>query len=138
MQKIYKSLSFLSFNVKLGKETVNDNGRVYERDATKRIVFEPDSTGYAYYTADDETLQNAMEKHPFFNKMFVLKDAPVVTEKKVNPFKSKKKKEEVEVASASDAKQYLVEKFEISRTQIQTTSDIKRFAEQNGIVFIGI
>lgn len=130
-------MSFLSFSVNLGKETVEDNGRVYERDATKRIVFEPDSTGFAYYTESDETVQKAMESHPFYKKMFVEKDAPVV-ERKPNPFKSKKKKEEVEVASAADAKQYLVEKYEISRTQIQTTSDIKRFAEQNGIVFIGI
>lgn len=107
------------------------------KDVFKHITFEPDSSGYAYYSTDDEEEQKAIEAHPLFNKMFVLKDAPTsVVAKKAVAVPVEKK--EVEVTSAADAKQYLVDTFGISRTKIQSTADIKKYAEQNGVVFVGI
>lgn len=140
MQKTYKSKSFLSISVSMGKMTIQDlqvSDKTVTKDVFKHITFEPDSSGYAYYSTDDEEEQKAIEAHPLFNKMFVLKDAPTsVVAKKAVAVPVEKK--EVEVTSAADAKQYLVDTFGISRTKIQSTADIKKYAEQNGVVFVGI
>lgn len=140
MQKTYKSKSFLSISVAVGRMTcqdTQDSNKSVTKDVFKHITFEPDTTGYAYYSTADETEQKAIEAHPLFNKMFVLKDAPAsVVAKKTAATPAEKK--EVEVTSAADAKQYLVDTFGISRTKIQSTADIKKYAEQNGIVFVGI
>lgn len=140
MQKIYKSKSFLSISVAVGRMTCQDtqnSNKSVTKDVFKHITFEPDTTGYAYYSTADETEQKAIEAHPLFNKMFVLKDAPTSTVAKKAAATLVEKKE-VEVASAADAKQYLVDTFGISRTKIQSTADIKKYAEQNGVVFVGI
>lgn len=140
MQKTYKSKSFLSISVSMGKMTIQDlqvSDKTVTKDVFKHITFEPDSSGYAYYSTDDEEEQKAIEAHPLFNKMFVLKDAPTsVVAKKAVAVPVEKK--EVEVTSAADAKQYLVDTFGISRTKIQSTADIEKYAEQNGVVFVGI
>lgn len=140
MQKTYKSKSFLSISVAVGRMTcqdTQDSNKSVTKDVFKHITFEPDTTGYAYYSTADETEQKAIEAHPLFNKMFVLKDAPAsVVAKKTAATPVEKK--EVEVTSAVDAKQYLVDTFGISRTKIQSTADIKKYAEQNGVVFVGI
>lgn len=140
MQKTYKSKSFLSISVSMGKMTIQDlqvSDKTVTKDVFKHITFEPDSSGYAYYSTDDEEEQKAIEAHPLFNKMFVVKDAPAsVVAKKAAAVPVEKK--EVEVTSAADAKQYLVDTFGISRTKIQSTADIKKYAEQNGVVFVGI
>lgn len=140
MQKTYKSKSFLSISVSMGKMTIQDlqvSDKTVTKDVFKHITFEPDSSGYAYYSTDDEEEQKAIEAHPLFNKMFVLKDAPTSTVAKKAAAVPVEKKE-VEVTSAADAKQYLVDTFGISRTKIQSTADIKKYAEQNGVVFVGI
>lgn len=140
MQKTYKSKSFLSISVAVGRMTcqdTQDSNKSVTKDVFKHITFEPDTTGYAYYSAADETEQKAIEAHPLFNKMFVLKDAPTSTVAKKTAAVTVEKKE-VEVTSAADAKQYLVDTFGISRTKIQSTADIKKYAEQNGVVFVGI
>lgn len=140
MQKTYKSKSFLSISVAVGRMTcqdTQDSNKSVTKDVFKHITFEPDTTGYAYYSTADETEQEAIEAHPLFNKMFVLKDAPApAVAKKTAATPVEKKK--VEVTSAADAKQYLVDTFGISRTKIQSTADIKKYAEQNGVVFVGI
>lgn len=140
MQKTYKSKSFLSISVAVGRMTcqdTQDSNKSVTKDVFKHITFEPDTTGYAYYSTADETEQKAIEAHPLFNKMFVLKDAPTSTVASAADAVPVEKKE-VEVASAADAKQYLVDTFGISRTKIQSTADIKKYAEQNGVVFVGI
>lgn len=140
MQKTYKSKSFLSISVSMGKMTIQDlqvSDKTVTKDVFKHITFEPDSSGYAYYSTDDEEEQKAIEAHPLFNKMFVVKDAPTSTVAKKAAAVPVEKKE-VEVTSAADAKQYLVDTFGISRTKIQSTADIKKYAEQNGVVFVGI
>lgn len=136
MQKTYKSKSFLSISVAVGKMTCQDT-QDSNKDVFKHITFEPDTTGYAYYSTADGAEQKAIEAHPLFNRMFVVKDAPTpVAAKKTAAIPVGKK--EVEVTSAADAKQYLVDTFGISRTKIQSTADIKKYAEQNGVVFVGI
>lgn len=140
MQKTYKSKSFLSISVSMGKMTIQDlqvSDKTVTKDVFKHITFEPDSSGYAYYSTDDEEEQKAIEAHPLFNKMFVVKGeaTPMIARAAMQ---APNRKNTVEVSNAADAKQYLVDTFGISRTKIQTTEDIKKYADQNGVVFVGI
>ena len=70
MQKTYKSKSFLSISVAVGRMTcqdTQDSNKSVTKDVFKHITFEPDTTGYAYYSTADETEQKAIEAHPLFN-----------------------------------------------------------------------
>jgi predicted DsbA family dithiol-disulfide isomerase len=71
-------------------------------------------------------------------------DEVVETVKKVEAVQTEQPKEEepskrqIEVTCADDAKEYLVEKYGISRTKLRSLKSIKDTAEQKGIEFIGI
>ncbi len=144
--KIYKSKDFLSFSLVTGVESYQDpfNGGVYKRNTHTRIVFKPGTLGEASFVTDNADLQAKLEACPLFGKRFFL--AKTVTEEEVKAAEQKEAKTtetkveptKVEVSDASEAKRYLVDKFEISRTQIRTLSDIKKFAERNNIEFVGI
>lgn len=144
--KTYKSKDFLSFSLVTGKEAYKDpfNGGVYYHDTHTRIVFRPGTLGEATFTTDNADLQEKLEACSLFGKRFFL--AKTVSEEEVKEEKAKavkaaEKKTEptkVEVSDASEAKQYLVDKFELARTQIRTLSDIKKYAERNNIEFVGI
>ncbi len=146
--KTYRTKDFLSFSLVTGKETYQDpfNGGVYQRSTHTRIVFRPDTLGKSTYTTDNEELQKKLEECPLFNVRFFLDST--VTEEEVNAKKEAEKAAaeeaakveptKVEVSDASEAKQYLVDKYGLSRTQIRTLSDIKKYAERNNIEFVGI
>ena len=46
--------------------------------------------------------------------------------------------EKVEIPSLEDAKEYLIENFNVSRNKLRSTAAIKKEAAANGIEFIGI
>jgi hypothetical protein len=52
--------------------------------------------------------------------------------------KKKVDESKVEVSSAEDAKEYLIDKFGISRTKLRSIAAIKEMAASKGIEFIGI
>lgn len=112
----------LSFNVKLAS------------GASKHISFESRTNGTSAYQTSNEAVQKALEEHPYFHKWYVLKGgAPAQESKKTE---KKVKLAVVEgVTNPMDAKQYLVDKYEVSRTQIRNTKDIQRIAAQFGITF---
>ena len=67
MQKTYKSKSFLSISVAVGRMTcqdTQDSNKSVTKDVFKHITFEPDTTGYAYYSTADGAEQKAIEAHP--------------------------------------------------------------------------
>lgn len=101
--------------------------------ANKHVSFESRTNGLCAYQTTSEAVQEALEKHPAFGTKFVLKGSKrVVAPKKEEP---KELTLIPEVTSAADAKAYLVEKYEVSRTQIRSTKDIMRIAAQFGITF---
>lgn len=143
--KTYFSGSELSLSIQIGEaKTQNAYGVAYTQPIYRRVVFEADTMNRCTYKTAEEAVQKALEAHPWFDVKFGLEKTEEVSEKTGTETKTKSKStkktevKKVEVASASDAKQYLVEKFEISRTQIQTVSDIKKFAAQNNIEFVGL
>lgn len=102
------------------------------------IAFSPVTGGGSIYYTDDTNLQEAIEKHYKFGTLFKL--AP--EEKKPAVSKPAPKKEvgpnKVAVACLEDAKEYLSEKFGISRTKLRSEKAIKEAAAQNDIEFVGI
>ena len=117
--KVYKSSSIIAINVRL------DSGKY------KHISFDSTTTGSELFV-EDEALQKAIERHPNYNKMFtaetMVKQEPVKIEEEVES-------SVVHVNDETEAKEYLADKFGISRTKLKTMSQIKKAAKKNGIEF---
>lgn len=122
--KVYKAKSHIALNV------VTNEGNAH-------ISFSPVTGGGSEFYTKDEALQAALEKHPKFGKLFkaVEVEPPVI--KKAEP-KKEVDESKVEVSSAEDAKEYLIDKFGISRTKLRSIAAIKEMAASKGIEFIGI
>lgn len=102
-----------------------------------RVPFIPLTGGGSYYSTSDEKLQQAIESNANFGKMFIgheVQEAPVQEE----PAQEQPKIKQVNVASLDDAKEYLAEKFGISRTKLRSKAAITAAAEENNIEFTGI
>lgn len=127
MIKTYKSSSEIHISVML------PNG------SRTRVVFSPKTGGGSTFITSDADIQAGLESHSFFGKQFVL--AGVKEEKKQETAVEKaepKGPKQVKVSSLDDAKEYLVEHFELSRTKLRSKSQIMAAAEANGIEFTGI
>ncbi len=125
--KRYIAKSQISISVKLSEE------------AHAHISFSPLTGGTmsALYTSD-EALQKALEAHPRYGKLFHVdtsfqpKAAPAP--EAIAPKKAKK----VKVSCLDDAKEYLCEKYEVSRTKLNSEKAIKEYAATKNIEFVGI
>lgn len=128
MKKRYRSATVLSLNVMI-------DGK-YKR----HVTFNAAACSGSSLATSDERLQKALEAHYLFGKKFVL--AGVEEEKPADDNAEEKSVEatkvQVSVSSLSDAKDYLAEKFEISRTKLRTRDAIIKTAEQYGVDFVGI
>ena len=104
------------------------------------ITFSPLTGGNnsALYT-DNEELQKALEAHPRYGKLFRLDTTfqPVVEEQKEETPAPKKVKK-VKVSCLDDAKEYLCDKYEVSRTKLNSEKAIKEYAASKNIEFVGI
>lgn len=128
MKKQYRSATVLSLNVMI-------DGK-YKR----HVTFNAAACSGSSLATSDERLQKALESHYLFGKKFVLSGAeeekPVAAVEAAEADEDKKVK--VSVSSLSDAKDYLAEKFEISRTKLRTRDAIIKTAEQHDVEFVGI
>lgn len=123
MRKVYISKSDISIKIKVGENKY------------KHLSFISNTVRGSYYITDNETEQKGLEAHPRFGSLFFLEgmqNKPVKQE--VKP----KQLTVVNVTDTEDAKEYLVENFNISRTKIRTIDQLKKEAELNGIEFKGI
>ena len=105
------------------------------------ISFTPHTGGGSVYYAKDERVQNALEKHPKFGKLFNIDKyytevIPEEVKPVVKPTKSTIK--EINVTCLDDAKDYLSEKYGVSRTKMRSAEGIKSIASANNGVFIGL
>lgn len=105
------------------------------------ISFTPLTGGGSVYYTSDEKVQQALEQHPKYGKLYkedlLYKQIMQVV---ATPVAKKKKEEatEVHVSCLDDAKDYLSEKFGISRTKMRSAEGIKNIAASNNVVFIGL
>ena len=129
--KRYIAQSHISLSVKIS-ETAN-----------ARVVFSPVTGGTksVFYT-DNEELQKALEAHPRFNKLFrvdtFFNPNPVVEKAPKAEVVKEKTVKKVKVACLDDAKEYICDKYGVSRTKLNSEKAIKEFAQSKGFEFVGI
>ena len=125
MFKVYQAGSDLSFSVNM-------------KNGQRRIVFEPQSHGTSVYSTRNTEEQNAMEKHHWFKDKFWILEA--VDEKKAAAEAKKKESEKNThyVEDLQDAKDYLAEKFGVSRSKMKTKDEILAVAKEKGVELEGL
>lgn len=138
MLKKYKAKSCISISVTLPTGGV------------AHVSFSPMTGGGSTFYTDDTVLQEGLEKHPKFGRLFVLvehgqsappndtmaKDSVSENEAEVTEQPSDTSQttiRTVEMQCNDDAKDYLAEKFGISRSKLRTRADIEKAANANGI-----
>lgn len=129
MQKEYKAKSHVSLNVTLpnGKNT--------------HVSFEALTGGSSVYVTSNPMIQQGLESHPKYGRLFKLtnvRNEEVKAEKPAEPVelpKAKTNTKTIDVPSLEDAKAYLVETFGISRTKLRSRKQIEDAAAANGIEF---
>lgn len=127
MIKRYISKTEISLSVRL-----NGNGHMHVR-------FNPTSDGGSEYTTGNAVVQQGLEAHPQFGRMFVaLESQPVKEEPKEEVAPSANAKTVIKVNALQDAKDYLVETFGISRTQLTSKAKILAQAKANNVEFDGL
>ena len=132
MFKIYQAGNDLSFSVKM-------------KNGLRRIVFEPQSHGTSVYSTRDAEEQKAIEKHHWYEDKFWILNA--VDEKKIAAEAKKKadaaakkadEKNTHYVEDLQDAKDYLAEKFGVSRSKMKTKDEILAVAQEHGVELEGL
>lgn len=106
-----------------------------------RVCFTPLTGSGSYFYTGDEELQEALEKHPRFNRLFSIDkhfNPTPVHEEKAMDVKVEKKMLEVQVSCLDDAKDYLSDKYGVSRTKMRTSKAIEEIAASHNIVFVGL
>lgn len=141
MRKYYSSDSHISINVVLS------NGK------STRIPFVPLSSGGSVYFTSITEIQEALERHYRFGSLFNLDGAENEENADANNEVVGEVAEEssedvgdsggvellkVEVSDLGEAKNYLADKFGISRTSLKSEKKILEAATANGIEFVGL
>ena len=104
----------------------------------RRIAFHATTNGRAYYITDDEELQKGIERHPWFKSKFYLESVEEQSADKQTSDEQAKpevQKEMVELnfVTLADAKNYLVDKFGVVRSNIKTQEAAISAGEANGV-----
>lgn len=123
MTKTYSAKTHVSISVLL------------KSNKSARISFSPMTRGGSSYTTANKELQEAIEKHSQFGKMFKLTSSVEDAPKAPKTEKAKGLKE-MKVASLDDAREYLVETLNHSWTKLKTQDAIMAAGKANGIQFI--
>lgn len=134
MLKTYIANTDVAFTVSVGNKR-------------KRVSFisKSGNEGSVYFTSDPK-LQEGIEKHPWYGDKVTLREA--VDEKALAEEGEKKKTAHDDddddkplvhhVDSPNEAKDYLAEKFGISRTKMKTLSAILAVAKECGVTLEGL
>ena len=137
MLKEYRAKSTIGVTINLPK------------GGTRRVSFSGNSEGKSVFYTDDKDVQDALEHHSLFGTLFRLVGASNVVEESPADMEETPHEEQPDdqggediihlpFVNLSDAKDYLADRFGVSRTRIRTREDVKRYAAQNGVVFDGI
>lgn len=132
--KTYRAKTAVSLNIVLPSKK------------SQHITFTPLSNGTSTYTTDNETIQQALENHYRFGSLFRLystrdtegQTTTVVEEKKNVKPAQVAAVTKITVSDIAAAKDYLADKFGVSRTAMRSTTAILQQAKAHGIEFEGI
>lgn len=125
MLKKYESKTQVNLSVRL------PNG------ANAHVSFRPKTAGGSIYYTDDEAMQAALERHPRFGRLFRLAFVEEEKPESAPEAEAPAEEEKTEVKTFrnnDDAKDYLAERFGISRSKLRRRADIEQIAAANGIV----
>ena len=128
MRKEYRAHSAISMNI------------ILPSGKSAHASFDALTGGGRMYVTDSAAIQQGLESHPRFGKMFKLvkvgEDKPVEkVESKVESREPAPKIATINVASLEDAKNYLVETFGISRTKLRSRKAIEDAGAANNVEF---
>ena len=125
MLKTYTANSEICINVRMAKGVVHLN-------------FIPQTLGKSSYATSDKALQEAIERHRLFGKRFTLaqnndNDIPSpqeeATEKDASP-------KTLSFGTLADAKDYIADTWNISRTKLRTREQLEAAAAAHGVTIM--
>lgn len=106
------------------------------------VSFNKNSDGSSTYITENEDIQNGLESHYLFGNRFriqgIIEDPTPQKKSAPHPKEEQPQLREVLVSDLSAAKDYIAEKFGVSRTMLRTRTAIVEHAKAHGIVFTGI
>lgn len=116
------------------------------------VSFQAVTGGGSIFYTDDEEVATALERHHKYGKLFRLDTAfdaqaakvnadQVSNDEAVSPEGNDEESTsttQIKVSCPDDAKEYLCEKFGVSRTKLKTKKAITETAAAHGIEFLGI
>jgi hypothetical protein len=115
---------------------------VLPKGENMHVSFNSLSNGTSEYTTDDSGIQQGLERHYQFGKLFYLAGSneskePVDDEEVESTTYAYDidKMESVEVSDIASAKDYLASKFNISRTKINA-KNVDKLAAEHGVLFV--
>ena len=96
--------------------------------------------GSVYYT-DNEKLAQALRKHPKFGKLFREEEVKEEETKVEAPDSTEtiddgNKQPEVSFSNNEDAKEYLADRFGVSRSKLRTRQDMEEVAKANNLTIV--
>ena len=106
-----------------------------------RVTFEELSGGQGgTFSTADPHLQEQLEKHPLFNYRFKVHGTAAAPQKKVEAEAEPETVEviKVQINDPGEAKEYLADHFQISRTRLRTKEQILASAKANNVEFVGL
>ena len=122
MQKTYTSKSEISINVRVG-------GRM------RHIAFVPHTLGGSSLTIDDPALQEAIERHRFFGTRITaapVEQAPATTTVETE---TENVPAPLTFGTLTEVKDYIAERWGVSRTVLRTRAQIETVAAEHGMSF---
>ncbi len=128
MLKTYTSPTAVSFNVRLA------GGHAH-------VAFIPHTLGGSSFSTSDVRLQEAIEKHHYFGRLIQLEatpsQQPVTAGVKGGSSEADSgKPKEMRFYSLADAKDYVAEQWDVSRTKLRTRAQIEEAALEHGVVVV--
>lgn len=126
--KCYTAKSELSFNVRVG-------------DAYRHVCFVAHTMGDSSFFTDDPRLQQAIEHHRYFGQYISVKTVVQPEKPGQNPQKGTgqaqaHKQLVMTFDNHADAKDYVADRWDISRTMLRTEEQIKQAAARHGVKII--
>lgn len=102
------------------------------------ITFDSMTGGGSTYYTDNEDVQNALERHRYFDRFFTVDEVVEEAPKEENVTVEETKDKEYTVECVDDAKDLLSERYGVSRTKMKTLDAVKKAAESVGVTLKGI
>lgn len=138
----YKSMSFKKYKA---NTNVSINV-VLPNKENMHISFIPMSDGSSTYETNNDEIQKAIERHYNFGRLFRLASVsdkyidvePSDQSNEPTPSEEISTQNKVQVTDISDAKDYLADKYGVSRTALRSTTAILDKAAELGIEFVGL